>query len=917
MAAVALRTPPDCPREVEPARDAPTDDNVELLFDNLLAVIRRREPQIEASLVQAQPLDDLPPPLLLRALQAYGIWFQLLAIAEENAAVRARRRVERDGGRDAVPGTFSQLLGKAAAAGIPAPEIRRLLERALIEPVLTAHPTEAKRVTVLEIHRRIYRLLVDLESPRWTPDERNDLRARLRDEVDLLWLTGELRLEKPTVQQEVAWGLHFFEQTIFGRIPELLERLDAALARHYPEASFRIPPLFRFGSWIGGDRDGNPFVTADVTWEALHAGRTAALRRYRRELDRLLRMLSVAAHGIAVSPDFRARLESELDLSGARASIVARNPGEIFRQFLACMARKLDATYLAAEAQQAPAARASYGEPGQLVADLAALEQGLVDARCAALARRHVRPLCRQVEAFGFSTASLDIRQNAMVINRSLRAVFAQMDPQRPPPEIGGAAWKDWIVGELTRPLDSLPAIRGLPNEAEETLATFRLLRPLLRERGDDGVGAFILSMTARAGDLLAVYLLAKYAGLFSDPAGVERCTLRVVPLFETIEDLRRAPAILRELLAVPVVRRTLRAFDRTQEVMLGYSDSNKDGGFLAANWALFKAQLALMRVARPFGIDVVFFHGRGGSVSRGGAPAGRAIEALPPGSVQGRLRLTEQGEVVSAHYANRGTALAHMELLAASVLDHSLRAAEPVSDPEFDEAMEALAGVAEAAYRRLAAHPGLVAYYHAASPVAELAWLKLGSRPARRFGAKTLDDLRAIPWVFGWSQNRHLVPGWYGVGTALERFLAIRGVAGEELLRRMFECSPVFRLVIDEVEKTLALVDLGVARRFAGLVPDKPLREEIFGLVEAEYHRTVTMVLRVSGARELLARFPNYRDRLARRLPLLNRAGLQQAELLRRVRVCASHPAADHSADLVPLLLSINCVAAGLGWTG
>jgi phosphoenolpyruvate carboxylase len=888
-------------REPAIGRDAYIVQLVDFLFERLLEVVRLRQPEIEVNLRGDRPLDELPPALLLRALQAYGIWFQLLAIAEENATIRTRRRIERDGGPDVLPGTFSHIVAKAAAAGIEAAVLQDLLERSLIQPVLTAHPTEAKRVTVLEIHRRIYRLLVELESPRWTPRERTALVDDLRNEIDLLWLTGEIRLEKPSVEQEVAWGLHFFDETIFGRIPELLDRLDAAFARHYPETSFRIPPFFRFGSWIGGDRDGNPFVTAAATRSALQSSRAAALRRYRSEIDRLLRALSVATHGVTVPAAFLARLATALDRSGEREAIEARNPGEVFRQFLTCLLRRL-----------APDASDAYENPGQLIADLVALEDGLVGARCAALARSLVRPVRRQVEAFGFSAASLDIRQNAMVINRTLQAIWRQAHDGREPPGADSEAWTSWLFVELARPLESLPVLEGLPHEAEETLATFRLMR---EHRAS--LGTFILSMTARATDLLAVYLLAKYAGLFADAEGVESCTIRIVPLFETIDDLERAPAILRELLTLPLVRRTVRALGRTQEIMLGYSDSNKDGGFLSANWALFKAQIALARIGRQFDIGVAYFHGRGGSVSRGGAPAGRAIEAQPAGSVAGRLRMTEQGEVVSAHYANRGTALAHMELLAASVLSHSLRA--PVdaqaSNPEFDEAMEALAGVSEAAYRGLADHPGLVAYYHAASPLAELAWLKLGSRPARRFGAKTLDDLRAIPWVFGWSQNRHLVTGWYGVGTALQRFMEIRGPAGEQLLQRMFRCFPLFRLVIDEVEKTLPLVDLAIARRFANLVPDEDVRDDIYGMIEAEYGRTVTRVLRLTGEKALLDRFPNHRSRLDSRLPMLNRASRQQVELLRRVR--SRRAGADASEDFVPLLLSINCVAAGLGWTG
>jgi phosphoenolpyruvate carboxylase len=350
---------------------------------------------------------------------------------------------------------------------------------------------------------------------------------------------------------------------------------------------------------------------------------------------------------------------------------------------------------------------------------------------------------------------------------------------------------------------------------------------------------------------------------------------------------------------------------------MIGYSDSNKDGGFLCSNWELHLTQRRLLQVGREAGIPIRFFHGRGGSVSRGGAPTGRAIAAQPPGSVDAHLRLTEQGEVVSLKYANQGTAQHEMEVLAASVLEHTLkseREPELAPNPEFDEAMEALAGMSLAAYRRLAEHPGLLAYYQAASPLEEITLLRLGSRPARRSGARSLEDLRAIPWVFAWSQNRHMVPGWYGVGSALESFLAVRGEDGERLLRRMFRGSRLFRLVLDEVEKTLLLTDLEIARGFAGLVPERDVREEIFGLIETEHRRTVDCVLRVSGGAVLGERFPMLRERLGRVLPAINRVSATQVELIRRFR---GADAAGREEDLVPLLLSINCGAAGLGWTG
>ena len=425
--------------------------------------------------------------------------------------------------------------------------------------------------------------------------------------------------------------------------------------------------------------------------------------------------------------------------------------------------------------------------------------------------------------------------------------------------------------------------------------------------------------MTERPADLLGVYLLAKYAGLFYDPEGTEHCTLRIVPLFETIEDLHNAPAIMRELLAVPVVRRSLRALGQGQEVMLGYSDSNKDGGFFCSNWVLFKAQTQLTRVGEERGVPISFFHGRGGSVSRGGAPTGRAIAAQPPRSVQSRMRLTEQGEVVSAHYANHGTARFHLELLTASVLDRSLLRQAPgqkPTPPEFSEAMEALSALSYTAYRRLIEQPGLVAYYQSASPVEELAWLKMGSRPARRFGATSLDDLRAIPWVFGWSQNRHMLPGWYGVGAALENFIAVRGDHGRALLQRMFTELPLFRLIVDEAEKALTMVDLEIARRFADLVPEAEARENIFGMFEAEYRRSVGMVLAVTGEAALSERFPNFRARLESRQPMFDHVSQEQSDLIRRFRA-GKGDAPGKSEDFIPLLLSINCVAAGLGWTG
>ncbi len=897
---------------------------VELLSGLLLDLVRERQPEVESVLRGERHPATLSPDLLARTLQVQGIWFQLLSIAEQNAAMRRRRQVEIERGYDQLRGTFAQVISSAAASGVPGQEIRELLKVLRVRPVITAHPTEARRVTVLEKHRRIYRRLVDLESPRWTPRERQGLIDGLRNEIELLWTTGELRLAKPTVPQEVFWGLHFFNETLFEAVPDLLDKFERALSHAYPNERFEVPAFFQFGSWVGGDRDGNPFVTNEVTRSTILENRLTGLRRYRRRLSELVRALSITERAIAVPEGFRQALTRELAATGEGEEIAARNPGEIFRQYLACMGRRLDVMIAASERGQTSPDPAGYASAEALIADLRMIEDTLGGAGSISLAKTLVRPVRREVESFRFSTVSLDARENTTRLNAALADLWKQADGRSGGladglmPDQSSAAWREWIAAELAKPLPAGKQPPVLPPESAETLGMFQLVGQLREEIDRQAFGTFVLSMTRSVSDVLGAYLLAKTAGLFGDTAGVESSTLPIVPLFETIEDLQRAPAIMKELLSVPLVRRSVRAQGGVQEVMIGYSDSNKDGGFLTSNWELSKAQIKLTRLGHESGVPIAFFHGRGGSVSRGGAPTGRAIAAQPAGSINGRMRITEQGEVVSFKYANRGTAQYQIELLAASVVEHSLKSEREkalLPTAEFDEAMEALSGAAQASYRRLVDHPDLLAYYQAASPLEEISLLNMGSRPARRFGARSLSDLRAIPWVFAWSQNRHFVPGWYGVGSGILTFLQIRGQRGSVLLDRMFAESRLFRLIVDEVEKTLTYVDLDIAREYAELVPDSGVRSNILGMVEEEYHRTVEAVLRISGGKELVERYPRFRRRLARRLPTINQVSRQQIELLRRFRESGGDKTQEE--QLSALLLSINCIAAGFGATG
>ncbi len=890
---------------------------VELLSGLLLELVHERYPDIEPVLRGEREVTELSPEVLAQTLQVQGIWFQLLSIAEQNAAMRRRRQVEAERGYEQLRGTFAQVISFAAASGVPAADVRKMLGTLRVRPVITAHPTEAKRVTVLEKHRRIYRRLVELESPRWTPRERQALVDGLRNDIELLWLTGELRLAKPTVPQEVYWGLHFFNETLFEAVPDLLDKVERALEHSYPGEAFEVPTFFQFGSWIGGDRDGNPFVTNDVTRSTLLENRLTGLRRYHRRLGDLVQALSITERSIPPSDRFRQALDRALASSGDGESIASRNPGEIFRQYLATMLRRLQVMIRATDRGDTRPDPAGYASADTLVTDLKLIETELTESGRRAIADSLVVPVRREVEAFRFSTVRLDVRENTTKLSAALRVLHAVGAAGAEPPS-DTEGWRKWVAGELARPLTAGAETPSLSDDTAETLGMFALVRTLRDEIDREAFGCFVLSMTRNVGDVLGAYLLAKVAGLYADAPGVESCTLPIVPLFETIDDLQRAPAIMKDLLTVPLVRRSVRAQGGVQEVMIGYSDSNKDGGFLASNWELYKAQIKLTRVGKEAGVPIAFFHGRGGSVSRGGAPTGRAIAAQPAGSIGGRMRITEQGEVVSFKYANRGTAQYQIELLAASVVEHTLKSEREealVPTAEGDEAMEALSGASMAAYRRLIDDPNLLPYYQSASPLEELTLLNMGSRPARRFGAQSLSDLRAIPWVFAWSQNRHFVPGWYGVGSGVLTFLQVRGQRGSALLARMYSDSRLFRLIVDEAEKTLSYVDLELAREYADLVPDRAVRDAIFPLIEEEYQRSVEGVLRISGGSMLAERFPRFRRKLARRMPTLNLVSRQQIELLRRFRESGGDRTQEE--QLSALLLSINTIAAGFGATG
>jgi phosphoenolpyruvate carboxylase len=716
----------------------------------------------------------------------------------------------------------------------------------------------------------------------------------LRNEIDLLWLTGELRRARPSLPADSQWGLQFFRDSVFDAVPQLFEKYRDAMAGLRSSAPDQTPCI-RFHSWIGGDRDGNPNVTVAATEEALGANRQAILEKYLDDLKLAAERVSISGEIVQLPEENLAALDALIAAAAGGDALQERNPGEIFRQALTAVAGRIRATL--------DTRPGSYAHLHEFIDDLRRISAALRGIEAGGLAQRYIRPIRWRAQGFGFRTVTLDVRQNSTVTTDAIAEIWAAQG--QPALEFGSPEWGARLRQELGQQEFAAVEREGLSEQTQALLNRLHLMRRSQSGVDPAAIGPFILSMTRSAEDLLGIYLLARHAGF-----GPETVSLRIVPLFETIGDLRSAAAILTSLAAVPLARRSLKAQGGRIEEMLGYSDSNKDGGFVCSTWELEKAQRQITRALAAIDLTPVFFHGRGGSVSRGGAPTERAIAAQPAGTINSGLRTTEQGEVVSSNYANRGTALHRLELLASSVLGHSLNEADG-GNPEHDDALEALSGMSQTAYVNLLHMPGFIDYFQAASPVEELAMLKIGSRPARRFGAKSLDDLRAIPWVFAWTQNRHLITGWYGFGSAMASFRKFRGAEGEALLRAMFDQSPLFRLIVEEVEKSRYQAELGSAGTYAGLVEDEEVRNRIFGAIRDEHGRACEAVQFLTGTQDIARRFPRFRDRFDRVSGDLRDIHELQVELLRALR-------SEQPASLpIPLMQSMNCIAAGLGWTG
>ena len=832
-------------------------------------------------------------------VRAFSFFSHLLNIAEDEQQHR-RRRAHAEAGSPRRPGSLSHALDEVRHVGFDA--LMQWFGRAHVAPVLTAHPTEVQRQSILECEREIARLIGEPQS-----DDRDEA---IHAEVLRLWLTSMLRLSRLEVADEVTNGVNYFRLTFLRELPRLYTEFEQALKERFAlERMPWLPPFLTVGSWIGGDRDGNPNVTAAVlrTAQMLHA--RLLFSHYLEETNQLGRELGLSSRLSTVPPEVERLAERSGDPSPHRQD-------EPYRRAITGIYARLAATSeaLAGEAASPPPIRKGtpYEAPEEFAAELKTISNALRKQGAGLLSRRgRLRALERKVSLFGFHLAPLDLRQSSDMHEAAAHELFARagIAGYR---ELDEKARVALLAKELAGPRPLRSPHLQYSALVENELAILNAAAEGRRRYGARAVPHYVISHCDSVSDLLEVGLLLREAGLLK-PGAAMPLELDIIPLFESIRDLERCGEIMTQALELPLYRSWLSGRGNEQEVMLGYSDSNKDGGYVTSNWSLYKAAERLRDVCKARGVRLRLFHGRGGTIGRGGGPSYEAVLAQPPGTVDGALRLTEQGEVIASKYADPETGRRNLETLAAATLEASLAPrARRGHEARHEEIMEALSAAAFAAYRALVKDtPGFIDYWRQSTPIAELSQLNIGSRPASRHAQQTVEDIRAIPWVFSWSQSRLMLPGWYGFGTAVESWIAERkGTLAE--LREMLASWPFFRAVLSNMDMVLAKTDLAIASRYAELVTDTNVRLEVFSRIEAEWQLTRRWLAAITGHEELLAENPTLARSIRNRFPYLDPLNHLQVELLRRHRTDGGDEQLLHAIHL-----TINGVAAGLRNSG
>jgi phosphoenolpyruvate carboxylase len=881
---------------------------------------------------------DLPAAYQLA--RAFGFYFELINLAETNHRKRRRLSLQLNQNASASSsiqrGDLRGTLRRLRQAGFTTKQVHALLNRICVSPVFTAHPTEVARRSVMFKRRRISDLLEQLDRIPVPEPHLESLERDLRAEITALWQTDDVRSARPTVLDEIRMALDYYESSLFDTLPVLYSEVAAALAAEYPNdinsdsvtnrskdkssathsSIADLPQLIRFGSWIGGDRDGNPFVTPQATRDALAMARALLLTHYRRRLQNIFEQLASSTQQVPVSKELRALLDrylSQLRTAG-QSALSERFPHESIRLLIACIMMRLGATPQSAVPVPANPALKPYTRAAEMLSDLTTLRDSLIENSGPRLAEMLIDPLLIEVRTYGLHLQTLDIRQHARVHAAAVSEVSA------------------WCPSNSTDPLN-LPS--ALSDQTAEVLDTFRAIAELKQTYSPESIRQYVISGATSTEDVLQVLWLARLGGVRVEATApakdgrIDDPGLQPVPLFESIEDLQNAPAIMRKLWTSDVYKPLLASWNHHQEVMLGYSDSNKDGGMITSTWEIWKAHRALHQVARECNVTLRLFHGRGGTVGRGGGPTHRAIFAQPVDSFTGELRITEQGEVLNWKYSDVVLAERNLELMIAASLDALARPDAALQQgaetphltgeilPAWEATLDELSATSYEFYRKhIVDNPDTFTYFEQSTPVAELEHARLGSRPAKRSGKKSMADLRAIPWVFGWMQSRQLVPAYFGVGHALHQFIQ-SNPDGLAQLQTMAHDFPLFLDIIRNVEMALAKADFGIARLYASLVEDEALRDRVFTTLEAEFNLTHRMILEITQQRSLLETNPVLERSIRLRNPYVDPMSLIQVELMRRKR--AALPKGEtHSPELDRAIsATINGISAGLRNTG
>lgn len=882
-------------------------DIVERVRQTAVRFARDNDPAARAEL--ATLLDPLPRDTTQAVVRAFSYFLQLANIAEDEHHIR-RRRAHDLAGSPPREGSLIHALDALAGAQVSPDTIADFFAHAVVAPVLTAHPTEVQRQSLIRNHRDVARLLDQRERLQMTPEEEADNDLALANAILTLWQSRMLRPVRLKVIDEVKNGITYFKETFFTELPRLYIQATQQLQKRYPDKRWALPPFFRVGSWIGGDRDGNPFVTADILREALRLQSAATLNHYLEEVHELGGELPLSDLLVKVTPELLALAEYSTDHSPQRSDEPYRRALSGIYARLAATARFLDGIEpVRHEIGQAE----PYATADGLRADLKVLANSLKLNGSALLAGGRLRRLLRAVQVFGFHLAPIDLRQNSDVHARSVAELLARAGRCPNYEALPEAERIALLTAEIATPRPLYSPYLDYSEETRGELDIFFSARDLRQKYGAAALPNCIISKTDGVSDLLELALLLKESGLLLQ-GEAPRLDVNIIPLFETIEDLQKSAATMDGIFLLPTYRELIAGRGNEHEVMLGYSDSNKDGGFLTSGWELYKAEIELARVFQQHGVRLRLFHGRGGSVGRGGGPSYHAILAQPAGAVSGQIRLTEQGEVISTKYGNPDTGRRNLEVLLAATLEASLTDHENQIEPAqpFHAVMDELSARAFNAYRGLVYEtPGFTTYFRQSTVVSEIASLNIGSRPASRKASDRIEDLRAIPWVFSWAQCRLMLPGWYGFGSAVEGYLANQP-DGLATLRRMLKSWPFFRTLLSNMDMVLAKTDLAIASRYAELVADAELRERIFSRIRAEWELTRKHLLAIEEQDELLADNPMLRNSLKLRAPYMDPLNHLQVELLKRYRAGETDERIARGIHL-----SINGVASGLRNSG